>query len=72
MGRTPGLDDTSVIERWNALASVFSWLFLGNTPPTPSYGGWGTYFAAAAKNYQLPEVVYRIGMIGKATTRSAI
>ncbi|HTO04178.1 MAG TPA: hypothetical protein VL069_10780 [Opitutus sp.] len=55
-------DDTSVIERWNALASVFSWLFLHNTPPTPGFGGWGLYFALAAKNYQLPEVIYRIGV----------
>ena len=61
-GANARTDDTSVIERWNALASVFSWLFLGNTPPTPNYGGWGTYFALAAKNYQLPEVIYRIGV----------
>ena len=54
-------DDTSLIERWNALASFFSWTMLGNTPPTASYGGWGPYFAVAAKNYQLPEVIYRIG-----------
>jgi len=26
------------------------------------YGGWGVYFAAAAKNYELPEVIYRIGV----------
>lgn len=61
-GANARTDDTSVIERWNALASVFSWLFLGNTPPTGSYGGWGVYFAVAAKNYQLPEVIYRIGV----------
>jgi hypothetical protein len=61
-GANARTDDMSVIERWNALASVFSWLFLGNTPPTPSYGGWGIYFAVAAKNYQLPEVIYRIGV----------
>eukprot|EP01035_Chromulina_nebulosa_P002152 gene2152-2896_t len=50
----------------NALASFFSWLEFGNTPPTASYGGWGIYFAAVAKNYQLPEVIYRI-----ATDRDA-
>lgn len=61
-GANARTDDTSVIERWNALASVFSWLFLGNTPPTPSYGGWGIYFAVFAKNYELPEVIYRIGV----------
>lgn len=55
-------DDTSVIERWNALASVFSWLFFGNTPPTPGFGGWGIYFAVAAKNYQVPEVIYRVAV----------
>ena len=61
-GANARTDDMSVIERWNALASFFSWIFLGNTPPTASYGGWGVYFAAAAKNYQLPEVIYRIGV----------
>ncbi len=61
-GANARTDDTSVIERWNALASVFSWLMLGNTPPTLSYGGWGIYFGAIAKNYELPEVIYRIGV----------
>jgi hypothetical protein len=61
-GANARTDDVSVIERWNALASFFSWLLLGNTPPTASYGGWGIYFAAAAKNYELPEVIYRIGV----------
>ena len=50
-----------MIERWNCLSSFFSWLLLGNTPPPAGYGGWGVYFAAAAKNYELPEVIYRIG-----------
>jgi hypothetical protein len=61
-GANARTDDTSVIERWNALASVFSWLMLGNTPPTISYGGWGIYFAAVANTYELPEVIYRIGV----------
>jgi len=59
-------DDTSLIERWNALASFFSWIMFGNTPPTAAYGGWGIYFAVVAKNYELPEVIYRI-----ATDRDA-
>ena len=53
-------DDTSVTERWNSLASFFSWILFGNTPPTAGYGGWGNYFAVLAPNYQVPEVIYRI------------
>ena len=53
-------DEGSVIERWNALASYFSWILFGNTPPTKGYGGWGIYFATVAKNYEVPEVIYRI------------
>lgn len=54
-------DDTTVREKWNGLASFFGWLMLGNCPPTAAYGGWGTYFAIVAKNYELPEVIYRMG-----------
>jgi hypothetical protein len=62
-GANARTDDTSVIERWNAISSFFSWLLLGNTVPPPSYGGWGVYFAAAAGSaYELPEVIYRIGI----------
>src|SRR5688572_3293937 len=61
-GTNARTDDISVTERWNALASVFSWLLFNNTPPTPSYGGWGIYFAVAAENYDLPEVIYRIAV----------
>lgn len=53
-------DEGSAIERWNALASFFSWLMFGNTPPTASYGGWGNYIAPMAINYELPEVIYLI------------
>jgi len=53
-------DEGSVIERWNAMASYFSWLLFGNTPPTAGYSGWGLYFAPLAKNYEVPEVIYRI------------
>lgn len=55
-------DDTAVIEHWNAISSFFSWLLLGNTVPQPGYGGWGVYFAAASSTYELPEVIYRIGV----------
>ncbi len=61
-GANARTDDTGVVERWNCLSSFFSWLLLGNTPPPAGYGGWGVYFAAAAKNYELPEVIYRIGV----------
>ncbi len=54
-------DDVTVIEKWNALSSAFSWLFFNNCPAPASFGSWPIYFAAAAKNYELPEVIYRIG-----------
>jgi len=53
-------DEGSAIERWQAMASYFSWLLFGNTPPTAGYGGWGLYFAPLAANYEVPEVIYRI------------
>lgn len=53
-------DEGSVIERWNSLSSYFSWILFGNTPPTKGYGGWGVYFATVAKNYHVPEVIYRL------------
>jgi|UniRef100_UPI00404B4F04 hypothetical protein len=53
-------DEGSVVERSNALASYFSWILFGNIPPTSGYGGWGIYFATVAKNYQVPEVIYRL------------
>jgi hypothetical protein len=61
-GANARTDDLAAIERWNCLSSFFSWLLLGNTPSPAGYGGWGIYFAAAAKNYELPEVIYRIGV----------
>lgn len=61
-GANARTDDASVIERWNALASYFTWQLFGNTPPLAGYGGWGVYFATAAKNYELPEVIYRIAV----------
>lgn len=54
--------DEAVIEPWNCLASYFSWLLFGNTPPPAGFGGWGIYFAPAAANYEVPEVLYRIAM----------
>ncbi len=53
-------DEGTVIERWRSMASYFSWLLFGNTPPTPGYNGWGLYFVPLAVNYELPEVIYRI------------
>ncbi len=61
-GANARTDDVSVIERWNSLSSFFSWLLFGNTPPPRSYGGWGLYFATVAKQYELPEVIYRIAV----------
>lgn len=54
-------DDSSVVERWNCLASFFSWLNFGNTPPQRGFS-WGNYYAIVARNYEVPEVIYRIAM----------
>ncbi len=54
-------DDSSVVERWNSLASFFSWINFGNTPPQKGFS-WGNYYAIVAKNYEVPEVIYRIAM----------
>jgi len=51
-------DDNSVVERWNSLSSFFSWLNFGNCPP-PRFS-WGNYYAIVARNYEVPEVIYRI------------
>ncbi len=55
-------DDTSVVQRWLALSSYFSWQCFGNTPPPPGFGGFGIWFAIAAENYEVPEVVRRIAV----------
>lgn len=55
-------DDTSVVQRWLALSSYFSWQLFGNTPPPPSFGGFGLWFAVAAEQYELPEVIRRIAV----------
>jgi hypothetical protein len=55
-------DDTSVIQRWLALATYFSWQMFGNTAPPPAYGGFGIFFAIAAENYTLPEAILRIAV----------
>jgi hypothetical protein len=62
-------DDTSVVERWNALATYFSWQLFGNVPSGVGYSGWGwgNYFAVLAPHYELPEVIYRIAMDRKQT-----
>lgn len=54
-------DDSSVVERWNSLSSFFSWLNFGNTPPQRGFS-WGNYYAIVAKNYEVPEVIYRIAV----------
>ncbi len=53
-------DDTSVIERWKALASYFNWQCFGTTVPPENYGGFGIFFAVAASNYTVPEIIHRI------------
>ena len=53
-------DDTTVLEKWNSLSSFFAWLFFHNCPAPANFGGWGLFFAAAAENYELPEVIHRI------------
>lgn len=55
-------DDTSVIQRWQALASYFTWQCFGNTAPPAGYGGFGIFFAAAAANYRVPEIIHRIAV----------
>ncbi len=55
-------DDTTVLEKWNALSSFFAWLFFHDCPAPAGFGGWGVFFAAAAKHYELPEVIYRIAV----------
>ena len=61
-GPSARTDEGSAIERWNAMASHFSWLLFGTTPPPAAYSIWGVYFAFAASEYELPEVIYRIAV----------
>lgn len=61
-GTNARADEGTTVERWNALASYFSWLLFGNTPPPEGFGGFGVYFALAAEHYQVPEVIYRIAV----------
>ncbi|MDB6167256.1 MAG: hypothetical protein JWM88_120 [Verrucomicrobia bacterium] len=51
-----------VMQRWNDHASFYNWLLFGNTPPPAGYGGFGIYFATVARNYAVPEVIYRIAV----------
>lgn len=57
-------DDSSVVERWYALATYFSWQLFGNVPAGEGYRGWGwgNYFAVLAEYYDVPEVIYRIAV----------
>ncbi len=54
-------DDTSVVEPWNAMASLYSWLLFGTTQPaTARQGWWNGALAQLAHGYRPPEVVRRI------------
>jgi hypothetical protein len=57
-------DDYSVVERWYALATYFSWQLFGNVPAGENFRGWswGNYFAVLAEHYHVPEVIYRIAV----------
>ncbi|WP_221031567.1 hypothetical protein [Actomonas aquatica] len=55
-------DDTSVTQRWQALATYFTWQLFGNTPAPKNNAYWGNYFAALADHYTVPEVIYRIAV----------
>ncbi len=61
-------DHNSVVERWYALSTYFSWQLFGNVPAGEKFRGWGwgNYFAVLASNYQVPEVLYRIAVDRKA------
>lgn len=57
-------DDYSVVERWYALSTYFSWQLFGNVPAGENFRGWGwgNYFAVLAEHYHVPEVIYRIAV----------
>ena len=61
-------DDTSVVERWYALANYFSWQLFGNIPAGEGFRGWGwgNYFSVLAEYYEVPEVIYRIAVDRKS------
>lgn len=61
-GANARTDERDVLERWNAITSYFNWLLFGNTVPPAGYAGWGMFFALSAKNYDVPEVIYRIAV----------
>jgi hypothetical protein len=52
-------DDRMVLEKWNGVASDFGWLLFGLGYPTPGYGYYA-FFYAAASAYLPPEVIHRI------------
>lgn len=55
-------DEGNVVDRASSITSYFNWLLFGNTVPNSGYGGFGMFFAVAAKNYHVPEVMYRIAV----------
>jgi hypothetical protein len=54
--------DEAVVEPWNTAASYFTWLMFGNTPTPKGYAGWSGMYACMAKNYTVPEVIYKIAV----------
>jgi len=69
-GANARTDERDVVERWNAITSYFNWLLFGNTVPPAGYAGWGMFFALSAKNYDVPEIMYRIAVEPDADTVS--
>lgn len=61
-------DDTSVVERWYALANYFTWQLFGNIPAGEGFRGWGwgNYFSVLAEYYTVPDVIYRIAVDRRA------
>ena len=56
-------DDISVVERWNSMSSLYSWLLFGTTQPATARNGfWNGALAQLAHGYQPPEVIRRIAV----------
>lgn len=54
-------DDLSVVEPWNSMGSLYSWLLFGVTQPATSRNGWWNgALAQLAHVYRPPEVIRRI------------
>lgn len=56
-------DDTSVVEPWNSMTSLYSWLLFGSTQPaTARNDWWNGALAQLAHGYRPPEVLRRIAL----------